>query len=219
MIRTSEETADLFAAQAAFLAACPVALKTATGQVGQQKTAYADLAAIKEAITGPMEANGLGYFQFPAQCAPGFVRIITRIVHKSGQWIEDEDGFTVPAGNTAQSVGSATTYGKRYALCAALGVVADADDDGAAASQQTQRRTSQRSVRTAAGPVQASTDPNMASQSQINLLAIECKKHGVEEENRVEFVARLVGRPIKSTTELTKGEISEAIDKLKRDAA
>jgi hypothetical protein len=39
--------------------------------------------------------------------------------------------------NEAQRMGSASTYAKRYALCAALGIVTGEDDDGHAAGTQT----------------------------------------------------------------------------------
>ena len=54
-----------------------------------------------------------------------------------------------------------------------------------------------------------------ATDAQVRLLAIECKKHGIEESDRVTFVAQLVGRPITSTHELTKYEVSRAIDDMK----
>jgi len=219
MIRTSEGVADLFAALAQAQAVMPVALKSATGQAGNAQTTYADLPAIKEAIREPLSVNGLGYVQFLSACQPGFVRVVTRLFHKSGEWIEDDEGFMVPAGNTAQSVGSATTYAKRYSLAAALGVVADDDDDGHAATQgqpQPRRQTGTRAKRPDTPPSAPRNDhPDAASTAQINLLLIQCQKAGVEEANRHEYVSNLVGRPIKAFTELSKVEISKAIDDMK----
>jgi len=37
---------------------------------------------------------------------------------------------------TAQGAGSAVTYARRYSLCAALGIAAEDDDDGNAATEQ-----------------------------------------------------------------------------------
>ncbi len=55
-------------------------------------------------------------------------------MHSSGEWIEDT--LAVPVGKAdAQGMGSAATYGRRYALAAALGI-AQVDDDGNAASDR-----------------------------------------------------------------------------------
>lgn len=217
MIRSSEELDKLAPALATAQAGIPIALKSATGQVGQQKTKYADLTSIRETIRGPLANCGLSYVQFPASALPGYVRVITRVLHESGQWIEDDEGLMLPSGATAQSYGSALTYAKRYGLCAAFGVVADEDDDGHAASQQTQGRTAApraaRGASKATEPPRTNTDPNMATDAQCRLLAIQCDKAGIDDAHRHEFVSNeLVGRPIKSFHDLTKSEISKAID-------
>lgn len=65
--------------------------------------------------------------------------LATRIMHKSGQWIEnyfpldavpDKNGVVTP-----QAWGSASSYARRYGLQATLGITTgDVDDDGNAAS-------------------------------------------------------------------------------------
>lgn len=51
-------------------------------------------------------------------------------MHNSGEWVET-DPLTLKADKaTAQGAGSAITYGRRYALAAALGLASDEDDDG-----------------------------------------------------------------------------------------
>jgi hypothetical protein len=59
------------------------------------------------------------------------VSVVTRILHASGQWMEDGVSTMLPTGDP-QSVGSAITYLRRYALQSVAGVAAD-DDDGEAA--------------------------------------------------------------------------------------
>ena len=61
----------------------------------------------------------------------GSVSIATRAWHSSGQWIEAEP-LTMPAKGGPQDVGSAISYGRRYALMAFLGLATD-DDDAAGA--------------------------------------------------------------------------------------
>jgi hypothetical protein len=58
--------------------------------------------------------------------------LVTLLSHKSGQWFRS----ICPIGNykSQQDRGSAITYTKRYAICAILGIAADTDDDGNAAT-------------------------------------------------------------------------------------
>ncbi len=92
------------------------------------RSKYSDLASVMEAIREPIGNNGLSIWQDATLEEMG-VSVTTRIVHVSGQWVEFGP-LTIPIGKRdAHAVGSACSYGKRYALCAALGVVSD-DDDG-----------------------------------------------------------------------------------------
>lgn len=61
--------------------------------------------------------------------------LVTRLVHKSGQWIESVLPLYCARPNDPQALGSAITYCKRYGLAAALGVVTE-DDDGESATVQ-----------------------------------------------------------------------------------
>lgn len=93
------------------------------------KSKYSDLAAIMDAIRDPVANAGLSILQEATVDDKG-VNVSTTLLHLSGQWIEFEP-LTIPLGKRdAHAVGSAITYGKRYSLCAALGVVSDEDDDG-----------------------------------------------------------------------------------------
>jgi hypothetical protein len=103
---------------------------------GNKASKYADIAAVWEAIRKPLSENGLAVIQQASRADAG-VAITTQIIHSSGQWMR-LDPLVVPMmKQDAHGVGSATTYGRRFALCAALGIVADEDDDGNAASGKT----------------------------------------------------------------------------------
>ena len=54
-------------------------------------------------------------------------------MHESGEWLEDTYTVT-PVDARPQSVGSAITYARRYALGAILGIATESDNDGAVAS-------------------------------------------------------------------------------------
>lgn len=117
------------------------------------RSKYADLASVKDAIREPFAKYGLSTVQFPKTEFEGspepyewtaksgetrygvrvvcVVSVVTRILHASGQWMEDGVSTMLPTGDP-QSVGSAITYLRRYALQSVAGVAAD-DDDGEAA--------------------------------------------------------------------------------------
>jgi hypothetical protein len=97
------------------------------------KSKYADLASCWEAIKEPLSTNGLSLSQWVSSSASG-LNLITMLGHSSGEYIYSE--YSMPSGQTSQAIGSAITYARRYALSAAVGLVADDDDDGNASTQQ-----------------------------------------------------------------------------------
>lgn len=89
---------------------------------------YATLAAIMEAISNALSANGLAMVQ-EAELDEKGVTIATWLVHESGSTMEFVP-LTMPLANrTAQAVGSAITYGRRYQLASVCGLAPN-DDDG-----------------------------------------------------------------------------------------
>ncbi len=94
---------------------------------------YADLASNICAIRAPLSENGLSVVQ-GTSAEGALVKISTRLMHSSGQWIEDT--LTITATKLdPQGIGSAITYGRRYALAAMVGIAQD-DDDGNDASEK-----------------------------------------------------------------------------------
>lgn len=97
------------------------------------KSTYANLESVIEAVKGPLNTHGIAFVQSFSPSAPGFLALSTRLLHTSGEWIEDE--MTVPLQkNDAQGYGSAATYSRRYALAAITGLY-QADDDGQEAAK------------------------------------------------------------------------------------
>lgn len=99
------------------------------------KSSYADLPAIVEACRDELAKNGLSVSQ-----ATSFngevVALDTLLMHSSGEWLCGTYPIK-PVKADPQSMGSAVTYARRYALAAMVGVVAEAeDDDGNAASDR-----------------------------------------------------------------------------------
>lgn len=97
------------------------------------KSKYADLAEVINTARPVLSKHGLSVTQWPS-FADGLVSVETLLAHKSGEWIANT--ASAPADKlTAQGVGSAITYLRRYSL-AALACIAQEDDDGNAASQR-----------------------------------------------------------------------------------
>lgn len=93
------------------------------------KSKYANLESVWEAVRRPLADNELSVSQLTeyvsdAKC----FCIITMIMHSSGEYVSGEYPL-IAKDNSAQAMGSATSYGRRYALEAALGV-SRGDDDG-----------------------------------------------------------------------------------------
>ncbi len=96
------------------------------------KSKYADLAAVIAAIKLPLSSNGIAFFQrlIPADR----IQVQTVAIYKTGE-ILDLGTISLPAEkNTAQAVGSAISYARRYGLACAFSVP-QVDDDGHAASE------------------------------------------------------------------------------------
>jgi hypothetical protein len=118
----------LLAAQREF----PQITKGKTADMGNFSYKYADLGDIFDAVLPILHKHGIALSQ-PPHSESGMVGVYTRLIHESGH-IEDCGALLLPAGNNPQSAGSAMTYARRYAACAALGIVADEDDDGQVAT-------------------------------------------------------------------------------------
>lgn len=116
----------LIAAKAAF----KPAIKNATNP--HRGNRYADLSSVQDAYAEALAANGLALIH-ETVARDGTMTLVTWLYHASGQSISSTYPIAVDLAN-AQAIGSALTYGRRYAACALLDIVAEEDDDGEAAS-------------------------------------------------------------------------------------
>lgn len=97
------------------------------------KSRYASLEAVIETIRKPMTDAGLIFTQAPGAIVNGAVEITTMIASDSGEWMKST--LHVPLAKLdPQGVGSAITYGCRYALMATLGLPPLDDDAESAVS-------------------------------------------------------------------------------------
>lgn len=126
-MRTSESVAKIFPALIDAQAEFADLKKDTTNPFF--KSQYVELSQVLSSIRPVMHKQGLAVLQFPGHIADSKLAITTRVIHTSGEWIEDEAHVPLQK-NDPQGFGSTLTYAKRYSLIAALGLVADEDDDG-----------------------------------------------------------------------------------------
>jgi hypothetical protein len=95
------------------------------------KNKYADLATIIASTKVALSKYGLSVLQPPLVDAHT-AGVRTILAHASGQYISTDLMLPAAQGSKfdCQTVGSALTYARRYALQAILGVAADVDEDG-----------------------------------------------------------------------------------------
>lgn len=111
------------------------------------KSSYADLSAVWEVARKPLTENGLSVSQLPGECKDNKVILQTILMHESGEYLCSI--LEMPyLKNDPQSIGSAITYARRYALAAIVGIVADEDDDGNGAAGKTDKEKTSKSEKT-----------------------------------------------------------------------
>lgn len=161
------------------------------------KSKYADLATIIAATQTALSTNGLVVMQQP-QVQAHSAGVKTVLAHSSGQWIWSELMLPAAQGSKfdAQTVGSALTYARRYALQAILGVAADVDDDGNAAAGNSGSKADAQNVAKAKLEESAkSADPKTAA----------IAKEGLAKINAVD------------TSKDLKGQLQRSLEKQKDD--
>lgn len=95
------------------------------------KKMYADLDDINRMVRPVMAKFGFGV-SFKVKNNDGAVKIVGILMHKAGHREETEMILPLDKGhqrNAVQEVGSTTTYGKRYVMCALLNITSGDDND------------------------------------------------------------------------------------------
>lgn len=110
----------------------PKITKDTAVSAGSYGYSYATLPDILEKVSEKLRGEGLVLNQSVVS-EGDYIGVETRIYHKAGH-VETFGPVMIKATGDAKAAGSAITYARRYALCAALGIAPDEDDDGRAAS-------------------------------------------------------------------------------------
>jgi hypothetical protein len=135
------ERAELYKALLAAQQEMPAIHKGATATVptkagGSFSYSYAALPDLLAAVLPVLNKHGLVLWQAPVNLGAGPPILRTVLAHaESGEELVAEFALVV-AQPGMQAIGSAITYGRRYAVVSMLGLAPDEDDDGAAASRQ-----------------------------------------------------------------------------------
>ena len=208
-MKSSESIGNIALALAKFQGEVPNIAKNRTatipGKDGKQgyKYKYADLSDIIDTCAPILAKHDLAAFNIVGGDGEA-VMVKAIIVHKSGEWIES-DSFPLSAGSTPQNAGSAITYARRYTLGPLLGVAADEDDDGAAATHGADAGQNKRVSKPA-----APKEPRAAVKPLMDAIAAAVER-GADEAAVKKEVVRKWGMP----DELTAVQISEAVSFVK----
>ena len=97
------------------------------------RSSYASLGSVIEAVKEPLNKQGIAVIQSLSEGNDGLY-LSSRLLHTSGQWIEDTAFSPLPKADP-QGIGSATTYLRRYSLAALLCITQE-DDDGEGATRR-----------------------------------------------------------------------------------
>lgn len=110
---------------------------------------YVPLEKVIDHLKEVLPKFGLGYVQLPISGDNGTVGLVTRIIHESGEWLEEEAEFPLTdmkGVNKTQAGGAAITYFRRYALLSAFGITGDKDVDASDHAFKTEPKTETKAV-------------------------------------------------------------------------
>lgn len=184
----------------------PALLKVQAEAPKLQKTAinphfrsrFVPLEEVHEAIIPILNTNGLVWTTCPGHTENGSPVLDYSLIHAStGEKVSGSMAL-LPAKADPQGQGSAITYARRYALMAVLGLVADLDDDGNAASKKP-KAVAEAVVDLAEAVAAIPGTTELANKSQLTKLAKAKELLGP-----TRFDAYLVSQGVDSPEELTE---------------
>jgi hypothetical protein len=129
--KTSSDTGELITALCKAKKEIKGVTKNSQVKYGQTRFNYADITAIIEGSEDALTKNELVFlcgFDNDSNIKEHHLIIVGRLAHSSGQFLETRLLLMLDK-QDLQGYGSAITYGRRYSMCAVLGI-ATIDDDG-----------------------------------------------------------------------------------------
>jgi hypothetical protein len=200
----------------------PVLVKDKKGQVGNQKTKYADLVQVNAVVLSRLNALGVIYKTKPTLRAEEPKFVLAYSLRHVPSDTEETGEYPLKLSENPMQMGSAITYARRYVLLAITGIAAeDEDDDGQAAGnpgtvqRQSRRASARRSTPQQSRPPLPGEGGDGVTPPQLSTLGAQLGKCGISDrDERLRTVSILVGRPLLSSKALTKAEASTLIDTL-----
>lgn len=141
---------------------------------------YTDLDTITSVIKPILARHNISYMQSVGMDDEGRSTLTTRIFSRDGEYIEDVTMLPViqsAKNNSAQTMGMAITYVRRYALCAMLGITSDEDVDANTFNAPQQQQQQQQAPQNVQNVTNA-----------MNGTVTETRNIGVEIKNLLESV-------------------------------
>lgn len=206
-IKTSESISKISSALIKAQQEIKVAIYDATNPHFRSK--YASLGSVVEACKEALNKNKIVFIQgsHSDKELPKMICVTTRLLHESGEYIEDT--IAVPyVQDTPQALGSSLTYARRYGLSALLGIVSDEDDDGNSGSVEAPKPLD---------PPKPKKPSKLEKQKTLSNLAI---KAGVKDANDFsQLVKSLIGKEIAKSSDLSEQELDTLISILEEEYA
>jgi len=214
MCKKSESIKEIAVALAKFNAKVQRIEKDSTNPHFKNK--YASLDGIMDEVRPMLAEEGLSVLQMPSGL-DGRLKLTTMLIHTSGEWIESAPIEMQPVKSDPQGIGSATTYARRYSLCAFLGLsTGDLDDDGNGSSNVSPAPYSP--PRPSPAPntpvltgVSSNGNTKPVSDAQIKLIGTTKSKKNIPDEA---YRGILSGFGVESTKDLTSSQASKVIERL-----
>ncbi len=153
---------------------------------GEYSYNYADLGDVVNAVLPILHSNGLLYYQF-GEVSAGRNKLVTCIAHQeTSDKLQSE--FLLPDSNDPQATGADITYFRRYALCAALGIVTEDDTDAQGGKQKAGAQKPGQGTTPPSG--QGGNAPYLISEPQRKRLRAIQNKSGMPDDILKELITK-----------------------------
>jgi hypothetical protein len=209
----SEQLSELAKALAAAQAEFTTIPKTDENPFFHSK--YAGLPKIVEVASPILSKHGLSVSQFIGHDGESDT-LTTWLLHVSGEYLSGTMRLR-PVKNDPQAQGSATTYARRYSYMSVLGLVADEDDDGNAATKNAQPSRSGGNPKRSGGAAVKKAQPTKTADPQTGevlhnltkLMLDEIK--GPDRQKFMDHIEKTHGVKIGAVPESKRVEVETAI--------
>lgn len=127
---------------------------------------YADLADCLSMALPRLSRHEIAFMQ-PHTFADGKLRVVTFLLHESGEWMES-DGIEISEDGDPQQFGAESTYFRRYDGCSFIGVAPDEDTDAQQAGNRTRKTTPAQAMAHQNRSAQPEFEPDLPSEVQTS---------------------------------------------------